>query len=236
VPPTLSGCKTLRMESIITRLLAEFLGTALLVTTVVGAGHMVTHLGAGPALGLLMIGLAVGFMLVIIIAIFQPISGAHFNPAVSLVMALRKQLPPKDALLFAVSQSVGAIVGAVTANLMFGSQALVISDVARSGSGVWLGEAVATFGLVLAILLLVDQGRTPWIPAAVGLWVAAGHIFTSSTSFANPAVSIGRMFTDAPTGVAPSSALWFFVFQILGALLAWGASQAFSRERLIMTS
>jgi glycerol uptake facilitator-like aquaporin len=90
---------------------------------------------------------------------------------------------------------------------------------------VWLGEAVATFGLVLAILLLVDQGRTPWIPATVGLWVGAGHLFTSSTSFANPAVSLGRMFTDAITGVAPSSALWFVLFQILGALLAWGVAR-----------
>ena len=213
------------MEPTITRFLAEFIGTALLVASVVGAGHMVTDLGAGPALGLLMIGLAVGFMLIIIIAIFQPISGAHFNPAVSLVMALRKELSPQDALLFTVSQSAGAIVGAVTANLMFGSSALVVSEVARSGSGVWLGEAVATFGLVLAILLLVDQGRTPWIPAAVGLWVAAGHIFTSSTSFANPAVSLGRMFTDAPTGVAPSSAVWFVLVQILGALVAWGVAR-----------
>lgn len=220
------------MESTITRFFAEFLGTALLVASVVGAGHMVTGLGAGQALGLLMIALSVGFMLVIIIAIFQPISGAHFNPAVTLVVALRKQLSPWDAVIYAASQCLGAIVGAVTANLMFESRVLIISDVARGGLGIWIGEAVATFGLVLAILLLVDQRRTPWIPAAVGLWVGAGHLFTSSTSFANPAVSIGRMFTEAPTGIAPGSAVWFFVFQILGGLLAWGVSTVFSRERL----
>jgi hypothetical protein len=109
---------------------------------------------------------------------------------------------------------------------MFESQALVISDAAGSGSGVWVGEAFATFGLVLAILQLVYQGRNLWISAAVGLWLAVGHTLTSSTSFANPAVSIGRMFTDARAVVASSSALWFLVFQILGALLAWRASQA----------
>ena len=202
------------------RLLAEFLGTALIVTGVIGAGHMVQGLGASPALGLLMIALSVGFIIVLAISMLAPISGSHFNPAVSLVMLLRKDISSVDAGLYVLTQFVGGAIGALVANVMFSAPAWSISQVDRSGMGIWLGEAFATGGLVLIVLVLVDGDRVEWIPASVGMWVAAGHIFTSSTSFANPAVTFGRMLSGAITGITPESGLYFFVFQIVGALVA----------------
>jgi glycerol uptake facilitator-like aquaporin len=206
------------------RLLAEFLGTALIVTGVIGAGHMVQDLGASPALGLLMIGLSVGFIIVLAISMLAPISGAHFNPAVTLAMLLRKDIPPGHAGLYVATQFVGGAIGALVGNVMFSAPAWSISQVDRSGMGIWLGEALATGGLVLIVLVLVDGDRAAWIPASVGMWVAAGHIFTSSTSFANPAVTFGRILSGAITGIAPESALYFIIFQLLGALAALGVA------------
>jgi len=214
------------MSTLTQRLLAEGLGSFFLVVSVLGAGRMVDVLNAGDALGLLMIAVCVGAVLVVAIAALGPVSGAHFNPVVSLVMVLRGQLPLREAPLYIAVQVLGAVGGALTANVMFGAQAFAVSSVKRGSAGVWLGEAVATFGLVVVIVLLVDHHRGQWIPAGVGLWIVAGHLFTSSTSFANPAVTVGRMFSDASNGISPESGLWFIPFQIVGGLLAWGVGQA----------
>lgn len=203
---------------------AEALGTALLVMSVVSAGFMTAALGAERSVALLTIGLTVGFMLVVIIAVLGPVSGGHFNPAVSLALAMRKEMPWSDFVPYVVAQVVGGVVGAIVANTMFGSSVIAVSAVERSGFGQWVGEIVATFGLVFAVIVLVARGATQWVPAVVGVWVAGGHIFTSSTSFANPAVSIGRVFTESGTGISAGSAGAFMVFQIVGALLAVGAA------------
>jgi glycerol uptake facilitator-like aquaporin len=217
--------------SILQRTFAEALGTALLVLSVVSAGFMTAALGAEGAVALLMIGLTVGFMLFVIISVFGPVSGGHFNPAVSLALAIRKDLPWNEFLPYVLAQVIGGIVGAIVSNVMFGSSAIAFSAVERTGAGQWVGETVATFGLVMAVLVFVARGTTQWIPAAVGVWVAGGHIFTSSTSFANPAVTIGRIFTDAGTGISAASSIGFISFEIVGALLAVAAASVVAARK-----
>ncbi len=219
--------------SILQRTFAEALGTALLVLSVVSAGFMTAALGAEGAVALLMIGLTVGFMLFVIISVFGPVSGGHFNPAVSLALAIRKDLPWNEFLPYVLAQVIGGIVGAIVSNVMFGSSAIVFSAVERTGAGQWVGEILATFGLVMAVLVLVARGTTQWIPAAVAVWVAGGHIFTSSTSFANPAVTIGRIFTDAGTGISAGSSIGFVSFEIVGALLALAAASVVATRKSV---
>lgn len=200
-------------------LFAEYLGTALIVTTVLGAGHMVVNLDAPAALGLLMIAVCVGSVLFGLISALAPLSGAHFNPLVSLAFLIRRELDAPRFFGYAIAQVLGTLSGAALANLMFDRPAFVISSVDRLGTGVFLGEVIATFGLVLLILLLVDQ-KPNLIPAAVALWIVAGHIFTSSTSFANPAVSLGRMLSDAPSSISPASMPSYLLAQVVGLGLA----------------
>lgn len=200
-------------------LFAEYLGTALIVTTVLGAGHMVVNLDAPAAHGLLMIAVCVGSVLFGLIAALAPLSGAHFNPLVSLAFLIRRELDAPRFFGYAIAQVLGALSGAALANLMFDRPAFVISSVDRLGTGVFVGEVIATFGLVLLILLLVDQ-KPNLIPAAVALWIVAGHIFTSSTSFANPAVSLGRMLSDAPSSISPASMPSYLLAQLVGLGLA----------------
>lgn len=202
------------------RLLAEFIGTFLIVVTVAGAGHMVTRLGADETVGLLTIGLAVGMVLYAAITIFLPISGSHFNPAVTIVLGLRRLIDPVLGFWYIVVQVLGAISGAMIANLMFERAAIAPAVVERISESTFLGEVVATSGLVLIILLLVQQQKTHLVAASVGGWIAAGHIFTSSTSFANPAVTVGRSFTDAISGIHIGSVPGFVAAQLTGALLA----------------
>ncbi len=204
-------------------LAAEYLGTALVVTTVLGAAHMVTELSAPEALGLLMIAVSVGAVLFGAIAAFGPISGAHFNPIVSLAFLLRRELGVATFFGYVTAQTLGAISGAALANLMFEKPAFLISEVDRLGTGIFIGEVIASFGLVLLILLLVDQSPNQ-IPAAVALWIVAGHIFSSSTSFANPAVSLGRMLSDAPSSISPASMPGYLLAQVLGLGLALAVS------------
>ena len=204
-------------------LAAEYLGMALVVTTVLGAAHMVTELSAPEALGLLMIAVSVGAVLFGAIAAFGPISGAHFNPIVSLAFLLRRELGVATFFGYLMAQTLGAISGAALANLMFEKPAFLISEVDRLGTGIFIGEVIASFGLVLLILLLVDQSPNQ-IPAAVALWIVAGHIFTSSTSFANPAVSLGRMLSDAPSSISPASMPGHLLAQVLGLGLALAVS------------
>lgn len=202
------------------KLLAEFLGTAMIVAGVIGAGFMVATVGAGFALGLTMIAATVAAVLFVSISILGPVSGAHFNPAVTIAFLLRKAISSAAAAGYIASQVVGAIFGAVVANLMFEVPWLEISATGRFSAGTFLGEVVATFGLVLLILLLVKFEKSHLIAPSVAAWIFAGHIFTSSTSFANPAVTIGRVFSDSAASISPDSALWFVLAQLVGMAVA----------------
>lgn len=202
------------------KLLAEFLGTALIVSGVVGAGFMTATLQSGYPLGLTMIAATVAAILFVAISIFGPISGAHFNPVVTLGFLVRKAIASGEAGAYIAAQVLGAASGAVIANLMFGSAWLEVSKIERFSLPTFLGEVVATWGLVLLILLLVHFEKANLVAASVAAWIFAGHIFTSSTSFANPAVTLGRIFTEAPSGIAPDSALWFALAQLIGMAIA----------------
>ena len=201
------------------RLVAEALGTALLVATVVGSGIMAESLTTDTALALLGNTLPTGAILVVLITILGPISGAHFNPAVSLVFALRRELTPRDAALYALVQVSGGIAGTIVAHLMFGEAPLQLSGHIRTGGPQWFAEAVAAFGLVAVILagLVHARNAIPWL---VGLYITAAYWFTASTSFANPAVTLARALTDSFSGIRPLDAPGFIAAQLAGALIA----------------
>lgn len=205
------------------KLFAEFLGTAGIVTAVAGAGFMATNLGADNTTALIMIALAAGAVLFGGISILAPISGAHFNPAVTVVLGLMKKISVKDGVAYVVAQLLGGFSGAVAANLMFGSAWVSANSTSRASAGNLLGELIATFGLVLLVLLLIQHNQTQLIAAGVGTWILAAHFFTSSTSFANPAVTFGRAFTDSITGIDLASLLPFIGVQLIGGLVALGA-------------
>src|SRR6267378_1891664 len=201
------------------RLAAEGLGTALLVATVVGSGIMAESLTKDVALALLGNTLPTGAILVVLIAIFGPISGAHFNPAVSLVFALKRELTPRDALLYIVVQIIGGIVGTMMAHAMFALPLLDASLKRRTGGAQWLAEGVAAFGLVATILAGLRFNR-PAIPWLVGLYITAAYWFTSSTSFANPAVAIARSLSNTFSGIRPADLPGFIVAEFCGAVIA----------------
>lgn len=202
------------------RLAAEALGTAFLLAVVVGSGIMGERLAGGnDAIALLGNTIATGAALVVLILVFGAISGAHFNPAVTLAFSLRREITGRDAVLYVVVQAAGGLVGVMAAHLMFGEPLLVEGVKSRTGGGQWLGEFVATFGLLAAILGCL-RTRPEAVPWAVGLFITAGYWFTSSTSFANPAVTIARSFTDTFSGIAPGDAPGFIAAQIAGALAA----------------
>jgi glycerol uptake facilitator-like aquaporin len=198
---------------------AEFVGTAFLVATVIGSGIMATELTDDVGLQLLANSLITGAVLVALILTLQPVSAA-FNPVVTAVDATLGGTPWRNVVPLAVSQIAGGIVGAVVANLMFELDAVSVSTHERSSSGLWLGEVVATLGLVLVIFGAVRSGRTETIAYAVGGYITAAYWFTSSTSFANPAVTIARMFSDTFAGIAPASVPAFLGMQVVGAALA----------------
>lgn len=201
------------------RLFAEALGTMLLVATVVGSGIMAERLTGDVALALLANTLATAAMLVVLITILGPISGAHFNPAVSLVFALRRVLSWRDAGLYSVTQIVAGVLGTMLAHAMFALPLLEASLKARSGEGQWLSEGVAAFGLLLTILagLRVASASVAWL---VGLYITAAYWFTASTSFANPAVTIARAFTNTFAGIRPADIGGFIAAQMVGGLAA----------------
>ena len=202
------------------RLTAEAAGTALLLATVVGSGIMGERLADGNvALALLGNTLATGAILVVLILVFGPISGAHFNPAVTAAFALRREIAPPDALLYVAAQIAGGLIGVLAAHLMFAEAVFQVSLRERSGGAQWFSEAVATFGLVAAILGTL-RWRPEAVPYAVGLFITAGYWFTASTSFANPAVTVARSFTDTFSGIAPAHAPAFILAQFAGAVLA----------------
>jgi glycerol uptake facilitator-like aquaporin len=199
------------------RLFAEALGTALLVATVVGSGVMATRLTQDAALQLLANTIPTGAILVVLITVLGPVSGAHLNPAVSLVFALRRALPAAELGPYVVAQCVGGIAGTAIAHLMFGLQPLVIGANPRTGASLWLAEVVATFTLVLAILGALKASPRS-VPVIVGLTITAAYWFTASTSFANPAVTLARGLTDSFAGIALQHAPMFMLMQIIGAM------------------
>jgi glycerol uptake facilitator-like aquaporin len=205
---------------------AEFVGTAFLVTAVIGSGIMASRLSPHDVgLQLLENSLVTGAALVALILTLQPVSAA-FNPIVTLVEASLGAIHWREAGLFSVAQVAGGSLGAVVANLMFDLDAVSISTHQRSGAGLWIGEVVATLGLVLVVFGGIRSGRTETIAFAVGGYITAAYWFTSSTSFANPAVTVARMFSDTFAGIAPASVPLFVLMQIAGAALAVGLLRA----------
>ena len=201
------------------RLAAEFLGTAILVATVVGSGIMATKLTKDVGLALLGNTLPTGAILVVLILIFGPVSGAHFNPVVSLVMAQRARMPWGEVGPYVAAQVIGGIAGSLIAHLMFDLPNWQASQTVRAGGAQWFAEFVATFGLVLTIFGVV-RFRPDSVPVAVGLYITAAYWFTASTSFANPAVTIARAFTDTFAGIAAANVPAFVVAQVIGAFTA----------------
>ncbi len=207
------------------RLAAEALGTAFLVATVVGSGIMAENLAHDAALALLANTLATGAILVVLITLLAPISGAHFNPAVSMIFAIRRNLSWRDAGLYALAQCTGGIAGTLAAHAMFALPILEFSLKARTGGAQWLSEGVASFGLIATILAGVrfDRKAVPWL---VGLYITAAYWFTASTSFANPAVAIARSLTNSFSGIRPLDLPGFIVAELTGSLcslafMAW---------------
>ena len=203
------------------RLAAEAVGTAVLVATVIGSGIMAEKLAGGNvAIALLGNTIPTGAILVVLITIFGPVSGAHFNPAVSMVFALRREIGASDALAYAAAQIGGGLAGMAVAHLMFALDPVQVSSTVRAGLPQVWSEIVATFGLVLAILAAL-RSRPDAVPVLVGLYITAAYWFTASTSFANPAVTIARAFTDTFSGIAPAGVPAFIAAQLIGAVLAW---------------
>ena len=204
--------------SLARRLAAEALGTGLLVATVVGSGIMADSLSADDGVALLGNTFPTGAILVVLITILGPVSGAHFNPAVSLVFALRREIPPALAVAYALTQVAGGVMGSLLAHAMFELPVLEVATKARSGSGQWLAEGVATFGLIVTILggLRFRSEAVAWL---VGLYITAAYWFTASTSFANPAVAIARGFSDTFSGIRPSDVPAFVLAEIAGAVI-----------------
>ena len=192
----------------------------MLLATVVGSGIMGETLSpASDAIALLGNTIATGAILVVLILMFGPISGAHFNPAVTIAFLLKGEISSRDSLLYIVIQIVGAVVGVLAAHAMFDQELLQISEKIRTGEAQWLAESIATFGLVSTIFLVVTF-RSDAVPYAVGLYITAGYWFTASTSFANPAVTIAREFTNTFSGIAPANVPAFIVAQLIGAVIA----------------
>lgn len=207
------------------RLAAEALGTGILVTTVVGSGIMAETLTRDAALALLCNTLATGAILVVLVSVLGPISGAHFNPAVTLVFTGRRELATSEAALYVVAQIVGGAIGTMAAHLMFGHPLIELSTKIRTGGGQWFAEAIAAFGLVATILAGVrfQRAAVPWL---VGLYITAAYWFTASTSFANPAVAIARSLTNSFSGIRPIDLPGFILAELCGAavgilLMSW---------------
>ena len=211
------------LSAVARRVLAEALGSMILVAAVVGSGIQATTLTDDVGVQLLINMLATVLVLGLLIWTLGPISGAHFNPAVTAVALVRREIPAREGAAYLPAQIGGAITGAILANLMFGLPAVAASTTVRTGGNLLLGEVVATAGLLWIIGALTRTGNGRLGPALVPAWIGAAYFFTSSTSFANPAVTIGRAFTDTFAGIAPSSVAPFIAAQLVGAAI--GAAQ-----------
>lgn len=203
----------------------EALGTGLLLFIIVGSGIIAGRSSDDPALQLLFHAVAVGGGLAVLIAMFANVSGAHFNPAVTIAFRRRGSIDTGTAISYVAAQTFGAILGVAVANLVFAQPVVAVSATVRTGAGALVGELVGTLVLVLLILTLVDQGRTSWIPAGVGVWVTVMVLTTPSGGFLNPAVTLARSLTDTYTGIAPASVPGFVTVQLASGLaavfLAW---------------
>lgn len=204
---------------LLTRVAAEALGSGVLGGTVVASGIMATTLSSDVGVQLLINAIATGAALTVLILVLGPVSGAHLNPVVTGALAAVGRVPAREIAPTIAAQLVGFVLGAVVANLMFGGAAVSISTTVRGEPGLLLGEVVATAGLVAVILTLVARGYQPWIPAAVGLYITSAYFATSSTSFANPGITVGRMLSDSFAGIAPQNVPLFVVAQALGAVI-----------------
>jgi glycerol uptake facilitator-like aquaporin len=213
------------------KLFGEFLGTLSLVAIVVGSGIMATQLTQDVGVALLINTMSTVFGLVVLIQIIGPISGAHFNPVVTMVELIQRKVGFVLFIQYVVAQVLGAICGAVLANAMFDKPLIEMSTNLRSGGNLYLGEIVATAGLILIINLLVHQEKLVLIPAMVAAWIGSAYFFTSSTSFANPAVTIGRSFSDSFAGISPECVPRFIAAQILGALIGLGLTKVFTSDK-----
>jgi len=213
------------------RLVAEFIGTAFLLATVIGSGIMGDTLSDGNvAVALLGNTIATGAILAVLILVFGPISGAHFNPAVTLVFLIRREIKSRDASVYVAVQIVAALFGVFIAHVMFGEPSFSASLNERTGIGKWTGEFVATFGLIATILGCL-RARPEAIPYAVGLFITAGYWFTSSTSFANPAVTVARSFSNTFAGIRPEDAPMFILIQFGAAIIAALVFRWFAENR-----
>lgn len=213
--------------------IAEALGSFLLFATVVGSAIMAERLADGNvAIALLGNTMATGAMLFVLIAMLGPISGAHFNPAVSLVFRLRGEIGSHLAFAYVAVQIAGGIAGVWAAHLMFDLPILQFSEKSRSGIGQWSGEFIATFGLILTILGTI-KSRKEWVPVSVALYIVAAYWFTSSTSFANPAITVARSLSNSFAGIAPADVAGFVVAQLIGALAAFVVARYLFAEKIM---
>lgn len=209
----------------IRRLSAEAIGSFFLFACVVGSGIMAESLAGGNvAIALLGNTVATGAILVVLIAMLGPVSGAHFNPAVTLAFLIRREIGAGEAAAFVLVQIAAGILGVWAAHLMFDLPVWQFSVKPRTGAGQWLGEGIATFGLVLTIFGTIRTAKA-WVPASVGLYITAAYWFTSSTSFANPAITVARSLTDTFAGIAPANVAGFIAAQLAGAVLAVGVAR-----------
>jgi glycerol uptake facilitator-like aquaporin len=212
-------------------LFAEFLGTAILVAAVIGSGIMATNLSDDVLVALLVNGISTVLALGLVILTLGPVSGGHFNPAVSIALAIDQKFKVARVAPYIVAQIAGAVSGAVLANLMYGSEAIQVSGTVRVSPGAAIGELVATAGLVFIILNLIRTKRTELIAVAAPAWIAAGYFFTSSTSFANPAATVGRIFSDSFAGIGPESVPVFVIAQLVGAGLGIVLAKTFANSK-----
>ena len=218
------------LPALLKRSIAEFFGTALLVCVVVGSGIMGTSLSGDEGIALVINALSTAFALALLIFVVGPISGAHFNPVVTLVEAFSRNIKDIDLLAYIPAQIFGAVAGSITANAMFNQTAIQISTQNRANSGALIGEVIATAGLIALIGILSKRGQGSVIPVAVAGWIGSAYFFTSSTSFANPAVTIGRVFTDTFAGIEPGSVLPFVAAQLVGAALGFAIAKGVSND------
>ena len=203
------------------RFAAEFIGTAFLLATVIGSGIMAESLANGNvAIALLGNTIPTGAILIVLITMLGRVSGAHFNPAVTLIFKLRNEISSSDSCYFVLMQVAGGLVGMLAAHAMFDLELIQQSSKVRTGGAQWFAEAVATFGLVFTILATL-RSKPEFVATAVGLYITAAYWFTASTSFANPAVTIARSFTDTFSGILPGNMPAFILFQLVGAVAAW---------------
>ena len=219
------------MKKLLGPSLAEFFGTLTLVCVVVGSGIMGTNLSSDSGIALLINTVSTIFALALLILILGPVSGAHFNSVVSLALLVQKKLSVRAFLSYLPAQILGAIAGSILANLMFDLPAIQVSQNDRVSSGTLIGEVLATAGLLIVILVLLHRNQGALIPVSVAAWIGSAYFFTSSTSFANPAVTVGRIFSDTFAGISPDSVLPFIGAQVIGMALGLFASRIIFKFR-----